>query len=57
MKQAKKTYEPPAMTKVSFKDKELVAFNVCKKATLTGNGGCCMWQPFNQKNDTNFDPS
>lgn len=57
MKKAKKTYEQPVMTKVNFKDKELVAFAVCKKPTLQGQGGCCKWQPFDQHNDLNYDPS
>lgn len=41
MNTAKKKYEAPVMTKVNFKDKELVAFITCKKDVLEGEGGCC----------------
>jgi len=58
MEKAKKTYEGPVMTKVNFKDKELVAFAICKKqGSLQGDGGCCALAPFGTPNRDQFDPS
>ena len=41
MKEARRKYEQPVMTKVTFEDKELVAFATCKKAGNNLFGGCC----------------
>ena len=53
-----KKYEPPVMTKVKFEDKELVAFNVCKKATaVEQDTSCCTILPNNDHNSVNLDLS
>lgn len=59
MKKSKKTYVSPVLTRVTFDDKKLVEFAVCKKQTqlerLTES--CCNLLPYNTYSKDTFDPS
>ena len=59
MKTNRKPYVTPVVTKVTFDDKKLVEFNVCKKQASIerDSASCCTILPFNDYNKTNFDPS
>lgn len=59
MNETKEKYETPVITKVTFEDKELVAFHICKKQTLLeqDSGSCCNLLPFGGFNKDDLDPS
>ena len=59
MEATRQKYETPVITKVKFEEKELVSFNVCKKASIELDlTSCCqVYVPTPASNLNTLDPS